>query len=105
MDVVILGLTALTSLAAYAVGRHRLHLPARALRPAVDRMLECLGLAVIFFASNVGIGMAGILLGRAVRGGFVSLYLLDDAVLLILSVLQAMVFAWWRDGRVAEAVR
>ena len=105
MDVVILGLTALTSLAAYAVGRHRLRLPARTLRPAVDRMLECLGLGVIFFASNLGMGIAGILVARAVSGESVSLYLLDDAVLLVFSVLQAMVFAWWREGGVAEAFR
>jgi|RhiMetdeSRZDD1v2_1073273.scaffolds.fasta_scaffold229656_3 hypothetical protein len=105
MDVVILGLTALTSLAAYAVGRHRLRLPARALRPAVDRMLEGLGLAVVFFAANLAIGGAGILLGRAVSGQFVSLYVLDDSVLLVFSVLQGMVFAGWRDGRVPEAVR
>lgn len=105
MDVVILGLTALTSLAAYAVGRRRLRLPARALRPAVDKMLECLGLAVIFFGSNLGIGLAGILLGRALTGVFVSLYLVDDTMLLRLSVLQAMVFAWWRDGRAADAFR
>jgi hypothetical protein len=101
-DLFILALAAATSVAAYLVGRWRLGLPPGGLRSASARLLECLGLLVLFLLGNQALGIAAILAARAVTGGFVSLYLVDDVSLVVLSLLQALVFAWWRhtsDGR------
>jgi hypothetical protein len=92
----ILALAAVTSLAAYLVGRRRLGLSPRELRPAAARLLECLGLTVLFLLANQALGIATIVAARAVTGGFVSLYLVDDVSLVLLSLLQALTFAWWR---------
>jgi hypothetical protein len=97
-DLFILALAAVTSWAAYLVGRRRLRLTPGGLRSAAIRLLECVGLAVLFLLANHALGIAAIVAARAVTGGFVSLYLIDDASLGVLSVLQALVFAWWRHG-------
>ncbi len=61
-------------------------------------MLECVGLTLLFFGANLGVGVLAVLAARALTRGSVSLYLADDLILLPLSLLQALVFAWWRDG-------
>jgi hypothetical protein len=94
--VLILALVAATSVAGYLIGRRRLGLAPGALRPAAARLLECLGLAVLFLLGNQALGVAAIVAARAVTGGFVSLYMVDDVSLLGLSLLQALLFAWWR---------
>jgi hypothetical protein len=38
-------------------------------------------------------------LGIRLAGGFASFYLLDDPTIPILSLLQGLVFQWWREGR------
>lgn len=96
-DLFILVLAAATSVTAYLVGRRRLGLPPGGLRSASTRLLECLGLAVLFLLGNYALGVAAILAARAVTRGFVSLYLVDDVILVVLSLLQALVFAWWRQ--------
>ncbi len=100
-DAVILTLVGLTSLGAYLVGARRLGLEARALRAAAGRALECIGLTLVCAVANVALGFAGILVARVLTGGFVSLYTVNDVTLLLLSLLQALVFAWWR----ADATR
>ena len=59
-------------------------------------LLECVGLVVLFLLGNHALGIAAIVAARAVTGGFVSLYLIDDVTLGVLSLLQALAFAWWR---------
>lgn len=71
--------------------------PHRRLGSAVGKALETLGIAAVFLCLNVGLGFCLALLARAVTGRFVSLYLNDDVSILILSVLQALVFQWWRE--------
>src|SRR5262245_12452421 len=95
-ELLILALVAITSVAAYWMGRRRLGLAPAGLRPAVTRLLECLGLTVLFLLGNQALGIAAIVVARAVTGGFVSLYLVDDVSLAVLSLLQALLFAWWR---------
>ena len=95
-ELLLFALPAITSIAAYLLGR-RLGLSPRALAAAADKALECLGLAVLFYGSNLGIGVLGILVTRWLTGAFVSLYSVRDVTLLVLSLLQALVFAWWRD--------
>lgn len=97
-ELLLLGLATLTSLGTYLLGR-RLGLSPGALGAAVDKTLQCLGLTLLFYALNVGIGVVGILVARAVTRVFVSLYLVEDVMLLVLSLLQGLVFAWWREGR------
>jgi len=91
----ILGLVACTSIAAFLIGARGLGLPRRGLRMAAGRMLECVGLTLVFFAANLALAMLAILAARRLSRGFVSLYLANDLVLLGLSLLQALVFAWW----------
>lgn len=92
----LLVLVALTSGAAYFVGTRRLELPGSGLRRAAGRMFEGIGISLLFFVSNVLIGMLAAFLGRLFFQRFISLYLTDDAVLPVLSLFQGLVFQWWR---------
>ncbi len=94
----ILAAVALTSVAAYLVAAKRLGLSGTGLRTALGRVLECMGLTLGFFAVNLAVGLTLILVGRLLSRGFVSLYDLADASLLILSLFQALIFLWWRQA-------
>jgi len=94
----LLSLAAFTSAVAYLWGRWRGELPPGGLGRAAARMLEGLGTGLIFLALNVGVGGAVVLAIR-LAGGFASFYLLDDPTIPILSLLQGLVFQWWRAGR------
>jgi hypothetical protein len=88
---------ALTSLSAYLVGTLFARLRWTDLRGAVMEALEYLGLIVIFLLANLTVGLTLILGLRALTGRFVSVYLLNDEVLAILSLIQALVFHRWRE--------
>ena len=90
----ILVVVGLTSLAAALVARGRSR---RRLRSAVGKTLETIGLATVFLFLNVGVAFGLTLLARLVVGRFVSLYHSDDVTILAVSVLQALVFQWWRE--------
>lgn len=98
-SIFVLLLATLSSLALWLWGRRRLGLTAVGLKSAVASTLECLGLAVVLYAANVVLGLALTALVRAVSGHFVSLYHTADPVLFLLSLLQALLFCWWRRGR------
>ncbi len=104
-DAFILGLVASTSILAYLVGTRGFRRPRRALGAAVGRMLECVGLTLVFFVANLAVALVATLAARWVTRGFVSLYLANDVVLLALSLLQALVFAWWREGEQRREIR
>lgn len=91
--VVIVGLT---SLGAYLFATRFRGLRRPDLKPAVAETLECLGLVVIFFLVNFAVGTALILGLRAFTGRFISVYIVNDATLAILSLVQALVFHRWR---------
>ena len=80
-DLFIPAVVAVTSCAAYFVGRWRLRLTPGGLRSASVRLLECAGLVVLFLLGNHALGIAAIVAARAVTGRFVSLYLVDDVTL------------------------
>jgi hypothetical protein len=80
----------------FLVARRGARLPAAGLRAALGRLLECAGLVLAFYALNVGVGFAAVLVLRKVTGGFVSAYLTTDDTLAVLSALQAVAFQWWR---------
>jgi hypothetical protein len=94
-QIVLPALVAATSLAAFLIGTRRLGLPRGGLRRASARALEAIGLIFVFAAANLGLGVAVILGWRALTGEFLSLYLLNDAALGLLSLVQALVFQWW----------
>ena len=87
----------LTSLGAYLVGMRLAGLRRTDLRGTVMEVLECLGLIVIFLAANLAVGVALILGLRVLTGRFISVYIVNDATLAILSLLQALVFHGWRE--------
>ncbi len=89
-------LVSMTSIAAYLFGRHRLGLERRRLGMAVLSVLELIGLSLLFFAVNVGVGLASILAARELTPAFFSVYTLNDVSLVGLSALQGLVFGFWR---------
>jgi hypothetical protein len=92
----LLGLVAVTSLAAYLLGARWLGLAPRGLRPAALDAVEWVGLAVLFLAGNLAVGVAVILGLRALTGEFITVYVLSDVTLVFLSLLQGALFQWWR---------
>jgi hypothetical protein len=99
ISIVIVFMVGLTSLAAYRLGTRVLELPASRLRAAGRRVLEGLGLVLIFFTANVAIWLGAILATRALTGWFVSAYLFNDVTVGILSLLQGLMFLLWRNPR------
>jgi hypothetical protein len=89
-------IVALTSLGAYLVATRFAGLRRAELQGALQETLECLGLVVIFFLANFVVGTALLLGLRALTGRFISVYIVNDATLAILSLLQALVFHQWR---------
>jgi hypothetical protein len=65
----------------------------------VGQALEAVGLTVVFFLANVAAGSLVTVAARALRLTFISIYLSADTTLLVLSLLQALVFQRWREGR------
>ncbi len=98
ISIVVLLMVGLTSLAAYHFGTRVLKLPASQLRPAGRRVLEGLGLAMLFFTANVATWLVAILATRALTGWFVSAYVFNDVTIGILSLLQGLMFLWWRKS-------
>ncbi len=94
----LLTLVVATSAAAYALGRRQLEIRSK-FGHGIRKTLETTGIAVTFFAINVGVTVAGILVARSL-GFFVSLYIATDNTLIFLSFLQAVVFQHWRYAEV-----
>jgi hypothetical protein len=86
---------AMTSAALYLAATSGLGARRGALRPALSRLLECVGLAVVLAIFNVAVGFLLVLALRRLTGSFVSLYLNTDGTLLALSLLQAIFLQWW----------
>lgn len=89
------GVVVVTSVAAFIIGRRTLRLRPAGLRRAFGRALETLGLLMLFAVVNMALGVTFVLAWRAITGEFLSFYLLNDAVLGILSLIQALIFQWW----------
>ena len=90
--VVVLG----SSAAWYVLGRRVLGLEASTLTPALARLLEWVGLCVLFYAADVALGMTLTLVLRQ-AGAFVSMYGNTDVTLFLLAALQAFVVRAWMD--------
>ncbi len=94
----LIGLGVLTSAGAYVIGRRRLGLSRSKIWVAVNKMLQCIGVALVFFAANLAVGVMIVLAGRYLMRSSVSMYIVDDMTLLVLSILQGLTFRWWSEG-------
>jgi hypothetical protein len=92
----IAALAGLTSIGAYYVGARALGLPSGRLGAAVGKMLESVGMILIFLAVNLTASVLIVLVVRGVTSTFVSAYATDDAVWLGLSLIQGLAFQAWR---------
>lgn len=95
-QIFLLLLTAVTSLGAVLVGVRGFNLSQGRLRAAGQCALELVGASVVFFVINVVVGLPVILAVRAFTSQFLSVYLLNDLMLVVLSALQGIVFCCWR---------
>ncbi len=93
-QIFLLLLVACTSAGAYGLGRRWLGIEAQ-LGQGVQRTVETVGVAVAFFVVNVGVTVVGTLALRSL-GFFFSLYIATDYTLIVLSLLQGVVFQYWR---------
>jgi hypothetical protein len=98
-DLLIYVLTAMTSFAVVFVGITRLALKPVTLRAALREFTECLGASVLFFAFNSLLAIAVVFLVRGLWG-FVSVYLLTNWMLVVISAFQGFVVQmWWRRSK------
>jgi len=86
----------LTSAGAFVIAQRGIGLRGAALPSAVMQALECLGLAVLFLLGNLAAGFVLVLALRPLTGRFVSVYILNDATLPIISLVQALLLHCWR---------
>lgn len=96
---IVLTLTGVTSAAAFWIGRQSLRLRLDDLAPAMGKMLECLGMMLLFFMANAVLGLVVIVGGRSLTGTFVSTYAMSDVALLGISFIQGLFFYCWRETR------
>jgi hypothetical protein len=94
-ELFVLVLVATTSAGLYVAGRHGLKLGS--FRPGLERALETIGMSVLFFGVNIAVAVA-VILGIRSLGYAISMYMGTDPTLMGLSVLQAVVFQFWRYG-------
>lgn len=92
----IAALTGLTSIGAYYVGAKMLRLSSVSLGAAIAKMLESVGMVLIFLAVNLTTAVLIVLVVRGLTGAFVSAYVTDDLVWVGLSLIQGLAFQWWR---------
>jgi hypothetical protein len=94
----ILGLAVLTSFSAYFFAIVWLGLPVGQLRTAVGKMLESVGMTLVFLAINLAVTVTVVLTVRGLTATFVSVYIGDDVALVGLSALQSLTLQWWRES-------
>jgi hypothetical protein len=92
----IAALAGLSSIGAYYFGVRVLRLSSPSLGAAIGKMLESVGMVLIFLAVNLATAVLIVLAARSLTGMFVSAYVTDDAVWLGLSLIQGLAFQWWR---------
>lgn len=90
-------LAGITSVAALWIGSQWLRFRPGNLAAAIGKMLECLGLMLVFFTANAVVGLVAIIGGRSLTGMFVSTYIMSDVAILGISFLQGLLFFCWRE--------
>jgi len=94
----IAALAGLTSIGAYYFGARVLRLSSVGLSAAIGKMVESVGVVLIFLTVNLTVAVLIVLIARSLTGLFVSTYVTDDAVWLGLSLIQGLAFQWWRES-------
>ena len=90
-------LVVITSIATYGITR-RHAAESASVRHAFRIVLECLGASTVFLGINAALGTLVILGLRSFTPLFLSVYVLNDLMLIVLSILQGFVFhLWWRS--------
>lgn len=95
--VMILILIGLTSAGAYTAGARGLRRSPGGLPEALVCVVEGVGFAIAFLALNLVVGFVIVRTLPILTGDFVSVYVLEDSTLVILSGLQGFAFRWWLD--------
>ena len=93
---IVAALVTVTSLAAAWLARRHRPLSAARLGVALATAMEAVGWCVLFFVVNVGVGLLAILAVRVFAGTFVSVYVLNDTSLVVLSALQGLIVSGYR---------
>lgn len=93
----LLTLVGVTSVGLYVLGGKRFGCSARGLQAAVAKVVECVGATLLMFGLNLAVAGMSILALRTLTGMFISLHPVNDVVWLVLSLLQALTFEWWRE--------
>ena len=101
----VLILAGITSTVALWIGTQGLRLRPDDLAPAVGKMLECLGMMLVFFMANAVLGLVAIIGGRSLTGTFVSTYAMSDVTLLAISFFQGLLFYCWREAKAGRRNR
>ena len=97
MNLLNLVLIGVTSTAAYLLANRIRQLNFTTLLQALAALLDWIGLFAVFFMANLTLGLVSILMIRGLTPRFVSLYELQNLLLLIFSAAQAFVFHhWWK---------
>lgn len=97
-QVFLLALVAVTSIAACVLGIAGLGLRPARLWEAGRFALQLIGMSALFFAGNLAVGLVCVLAVRGTTGTFVSVYLLNDLTLGVLSAVQGVCFECWRTS-------
>ena len=93
----VLGLVAVTTLVFYTAAKMIGLRPAGSMLCAFRALLDWAGMFVMFFAANLALGFAAVLLARSITVPFVEFYNLESLLLIVLSAAQAFVFqVWWK---------
>ena len=95
----------ITSAAALWVGTQGLRLRPVDLVLAAGKMLECLGMMLVFCMANAALGVVAILGGRSLTGVFVSTYGMSDVTLVGISFIQGLLFYCWREAKASRRIR
>jgi hypothetical protein len=88
--IAVLGMVAVTTTAALVYGWRRGRLSRATLRHAAATMLEYAGLCALFLMLNVVLGAISVIVLRSTTRYFVSVYVINDLLLVLLSFLQAL---------------
>jgi len=91
----IAGVSVGSSLVLLVLARGILGLPVRAARAAGTALLEFVALWVVCFGANLALGLLFAILVRALTPRFISVYIVNDPSLAVISALQAFVVYWW----------
>lgn len=96
----VLGLVTVTTVVACTTAKV-IHLrPEGSILQAIRALLDWAGMFVLFFAANLAVGVAAVLLLRTLTTRFITFYGLESLLLTVLSAAQAFVFhMWWKRDR------